>query len=201
MDELVLSQRFADACAEPSDIYEHLGTFVQAVYDLEATKIIELGVRYGISTLAWIYALYSQDMGHLWAVDTSWPFYVEKDVVKTNLLDPQGPLGVVPYWTFILGSDTDQYVLDALPHSVDIVFIDTNHIYEDTLIELALYAPRVRPGGRIYLHDTAVEVTGNDPDNPVRFPVRTAISEFCGARGLRWLDNPRCYGLGTIYID
>lgn len=200
MNEDVLIQRYQQVCQEPSDIFEHLPTFVSAVEELHAQKIVELGVRYGLSTLAWMYALHQQQSGHLWAVDCSWPFYAPDGVMHTNLLDPQGPLGVVPYWTFILGYDTDQAVLDALPQKdVDILFIDTNHVYRETLVELDLYYPRVRTGGRIFLHDTAIETTGNDPDSPVKFPVRTAMEEFCRERNLRWSNNERCYGLGTIY--
>lgn len=200
MDEQVLKQRFENACTEPSDIYEHLPTFVAAVHEIQATKIIELGVRYGVSTIAWMYALHQQGYGHLWAVDCSWPFYIVDDKVQLNLLDPQGPLGVVPHWTFVLGKDTDQPVLDALPDMVDIVFVDTNHVYNETLIELALYYPRVRKGGRIFLHDTAVETTGNDPTSKIRFPVRKAIDEFCEQHQLTWTNNTRCYGLGTIFV-
>jgi len=201
MDKLILEERYQKACREPSDIYEHLPVFVDAVQELKAQKIIELGVRYGVSTLAWMYGLSQQGHGHLWAVDTSFPFYIVDDHVVTNLLDPQGYLGVVPYWTFILGNDTDTVVLDALPQDVDIILIDTNHVYEETLVELNLYYPRVKKGGRIFLHDTALEVTGNDPDNKVKFPVRTAVDEFCDSNGLRWTNNERCYGLGTIYCD
>lgn len=200
MDEAVLQQRFDQACKEPSDIYEHLPTFVDAVKDLKAKKVIELGVRYGVSTLAWITALHQQGSGHLWAVDCSWPFSVVNGKLDLNLLDPQGPLGMVPYWTFVLGYDTDQAVLDALPKKdVDIIFIDTNHVYEETLLELDLYYPRVRKGGRIFLHDTALESTGNAPGSKIKFPVKTAMEEFCAKHKLESENNPNCYGLGTIY--
>jgi cephalosporin hydroxylase len=169
------------------------------VEELKAQKVIELGVRYGVSTLAWIHALHRQGSGHLWAVDCSWPFYIQDDQVRINLLDPQGPLGMVSEWTFILGYDTAPSVLDALPDKdVDIIFIDTNHVYEETLVELDLYYPRVRKGGRIYLHDTMLESTGNDPDSETRFPVKSAIEKFCKDNHLEWSNAEYCYGLGLI---
>lgn len=197
MPNPVLAQRYEMLCQTPSDIYEHLPTFVQAVEDLDAKKIIELGTRYGVSTIAWLYGLEGSG-GHLWAVDCSFP--VAAPGSDTNLLDPQGPLGQVPWFTFISGYDTWPAVLDCLPQEdVDIVFIDTNHVYEETLVELALYYPRVRKGGRIYLHDTALETTGNASTPQPPYPVRTAMQEFCEEHDLRFEDNPACSGLGLIY--
>lgn len=197
----VLADRYAQVCREPSDIHEHLPTFVAAVKELDPlypgpVRVIELGVRYGVSTIAWLYGLESH--GHLWSVDCSFP--VAAPGSDVNLLDSQGPLGVVPWWTFISGYDTWPAVLDALPQEdVDIVFIDTNHVHEETLVELDLYFPRVRAGGRIYLHDTAVETTGNATTPQPPFPVRTAMEEFCITNALKWDNNPNCSGLGTIY--
>lgn len=198
MNPDVLTKRYHDLC-QPSpltlDMYEHLPTFVSAVKEVDAEVVIELGVRYGVSTIGWLYGL--QGQGKLWSVDCSFPIPMTDEY--ENLLDPQGPLGVVDYWTFILGYDTWGSVLDALPKEADIVFIDTNHVYEETLLELDLYYPRVREGGRIFLHDTALEVTGNATTPQPPYPVKTAAIEFCEQRGLRFEDNPNCFGLGTIY--
>lgn len=191
----VLTERYAQVCAEPSDINEHLPTFVAAVEELDALRVIELGVRYGVSTIAWLHAL--QGKGHLWSVDCSFP--VPAPGSDVNLLDPQGPLGVVPWWTFILGYDDWQIVLDALPALVDIVFIDTQHTYEQTTRELELYVPRVRKGGRVYLHDTALEITGNATTPQPLFPVRTAMIDYCDAHDLSWNNVDHCSGLGTIF--
>lgn len=197
MDSAVLAERYARLCREPSDINEHLPTFVAAVEELNASHVIELGVRYGVSTIAWLSALQGQFGGHLWSVDCSFPVAAPGSTV--NLLDPQGPLGVVDYWTFVLGYDTWSVVLDALPAKADIVFIDTNHVYEETLAELNLYYPRVRWGGRMFLHDTALETTGNATTPQPPYPVRTAIEEFCKDHKLEWTNNPNNSGLGTIY--
>lgn len=200
----VLAERYELLCRTPSDIFEHLPTFVEAVEELEATTIVELGTRYGVSTIAWLHALdrLSGSLvphGHLWAVDCSFPV-PGPEIPDVNLLDPQGPLGVIPWFTFILGYDTWPHVLDALPQKdIDILFIDTNHVYEETLTELALYHPRVRDGGRIFLHDTALETTGNASTPQPPFPVRTAMEEFCTDLELSWENNPSCFGLGTIY--
>jgi predicted O-methyltransferase YrrM len=196
MRNQVLHDRYEMLCRDTSlDIYEHLPTFVNAVEELKATKVIELGVRYGVSTIAWLYAL--EDAGHLWSVDCSFP--VAAPGSDVNLLDPQGPLGVVSWWTFLLGYDSWEPVLDALPTEVDLVFIDTQHTFEQTLLELELYFPRVRSGGRIYLHDTAILTTGNAVTPQPDFPVKTAMEEFCILNDLKWENNPNCFGLGTVY--
>lgn len=201
----VLSQRFQQLSAESVDMHEHMPTFVAAVDELDAKVIIELGVRYGHSTIAWLYALHQKGSGgRLWSVDCAFPVPANPGSTNSldgiNLLDPQGPLGVMDNWMFLLGYDTWPAILDALPDkNVDIVFLDTNHVYEETLVELGLYYPRVRKGGRIYLHDTAIETTGNAVTPQPPYPVRTAMEEFCLERGLKWENNPNCFGLGTIY--
>lgn len=193
----VLQQRYEMLCSTPSDIHEHLPTFVAAVEELGAKTVVELGVRYGVSTIAWLYGLHGAD-GHLWSVDCSFPVAAPDSDI--NLLDPQGLLGVVDYWSFILGYDTWLSVLEMLPKNIDILFIDTNHVYEETLVELQLYYPRVRSGGRIYLHDTALETTGNATTEQPLYPVKTAVAEFCAEHDLQWDNNPSCFGLGTIYV-
>lgn len=190
-----LQQRYDKVLRDRSDIVEHLPTLVQMVRELDAKKVIEVGVRYGVSTIAWLYAL--QDVGQLWAIDVSFPVPCREG--EPNLLDSQDGLTVLPDWVFLLGDGTSQIILDALPDQVDIVFIDTNHVYEETLVELDLYYPKVRPGGRILLHDTAIEDTGNRGDRPkVSYPVLSAITEFCAKHDLKWSNVENCNGLGTI---
>jgi cephalosporin hydroxylase len=203
----VLADRYHALCRESVDMHEHMPTFAGAVEELDAKVIIELGVRYGHSTIAWLYGLHVKEHsgGHLWSVDCSFPVPADpasaSQIDSINLLDPQGPLGVMPNWTFILGYDTWPAVLDVLPQdNVDIVFLDTNHVYEETLVELDLYYPRVRAGGRIYLHDTAIETTGNATTPQPPYPVHTAMQEFCAERDLKYTNNPNCFGLGCIFV-
>lgn len=203
----VLRERYVGLCRESVDMRDHMPTFAAAVEELDARTIIELGVRYGHSTIAWLYGLQCKEHGggHLWSVDCSFPIPANLESAsaldRVNLLDPQGPLGVMPNWSFLLGYDTWPTILDMLPKKdVDIVFIDTNHVYEETLVELDLYLPRVRSGGRIYLHDTNIETTGNAVTPQPPFPVRTAAEEFCQERGLQFSHVLNCFGLGRIDV-
>ena len=201
----------------PSDIWEHLPTLVRNVEELDAIRVIELGVRHGVSTIAWLYALRGKGErgeAHLWSVDCSFPT-PGPEMPDVNLLDPQGPLGVIPWWTFILGYDNWPAVIEALPDPwapaeegaqvltegrVDIVFIDTQHTYEQTKLEIELYRPFVRPGGRMIFHDTAIVETGNAVTPQPPYPVRTAIEGYVAAHGLSWTNEEHCNGLGTIFI-
>lgn len=176
-----LGARYTQLCVEPSDINEHLSTFVQLTRSLHAQKIIELGVRAGVSTVAWLHGL-EYTGGHLWSVDISPP-----------------PTLPAQHWTFVAGDDLDPNVLAQLPELVDVVFIDTTHFYQQTLNELAAYLPRVRPGGRIVLHDLELA----SPDEHTReppFPVKKAVSQFCKAMGLCWTQWTNNNGLASIQV-
>jgi cephalosporin hydroxylase len=176
-----IAQRYHHACRTPSDIYEHLPFFVALATRMNAQTIIELGTRGGVSTLAWIYAMQETD-GHVWSVD----------------IDPP-PEFTDERWTFVQGSDLDPKVLAQLPRDVDVCFIDTSHEYAQTLSELHVYAPRVRAGGRIVLHDTELRAPFGLHNQPP-FPVKKAITEFCTEEGLAWTNHPNCFGLGVIQI-
>jgi predicted O-methyltransferase YrrM len=175
----VLKERYEVFCSQPGDIFLHLPAFVSAVSEMAATKVIELGVRHGISTTAWLYAL--ENKGHLWSVDTDFP--TPDPVSGLDLGDLE-----VEHWLFLKGDDRSPLVTNALPMDVDIVFIDTSHAYDHTLAELHRYSFHVRSGGRILLHDTERE------------DVRTAVETFCEQKWLKWENTRVCNGLGTIFV-
>lgn len=178
---LTLADRYIELCRTPSDIVAHLPRFVAMVGELDAKHVVELGTRTGVSTTAWLYALAQTD-GRLTSVD----------------IDARPDIGDFDHWTFIQGDDLDPYVVSQLERA-DIVFIDTSHHYEQTLSELHVYRWLVRPGGRIVCHDTQLERPEGAPARP-RFPVRTAIIEFCAEEGLTWSEYPDCWGLGVIEV-
>lgn len=157
-----LADAYQAVCENPSDINEHLPTLVEICSRLEAKKVIELGVRGGTSTIAWLYGLCETD-GQLFSVDVNQP----------------PPLRHTR-WTFIQGYDTDPFVLRQLPDEVDVVFVDTDHRYDLTLDEIRLYAPRVRSGGCMVFHDTAEESFEHHTTPQPPFPVRTAVEELLG---------------------
>lgn len=179
MKLLDLETEYNRLCSEPSDINEHLPTFVALVDELDARHVIELGTRTGVSTIAWLWALVSTG-GRLTSID----------------IDERPDIGEHEHWTFIQGDDLDPEITAQLDPA-EIVFIDTSHTYPQTLAELNVYRWLVKPGGLIVLHDTELRHPLDAPPRPP-YPVKTAIEEFTRANGLDWLNVPYCWGLGIV---
>lgn len=170
---MTLQDLYRQRCEADTDINEHLPTLYELVLELNAQQVIELGVRWGDSTSAFLAAL-EQAGGKLWSCD---------------IVEPLTPIkqfwGQYPHWTFVLGNDQD--VVDEAPDEADILFIDTSHKYGHTLWELEHYGPRVRSGGYIILHDTTMEA------------VAEAIGVFLQDRGWKYANTEACNGLGIIH--
>jgi len=175
-----LEAEYERLCATPSDIFQHLPTFVELVEEFDAKHVIELGTRSGVSTIAWLWGLVGTD-GHLTSID----------------IDERPAIGDHDDWTFIQGDDLDPAIVSSL-EPADIIFVDTSHLYEQTVKELNVYRWLVKPGGVIVLHDTELRTPETAPPGHPPFPVKKAIAEFCGANGLSWLNVPYCHGLGIV---
>lgn len=181
----LIAEDFEVRRATQSDIVDHLPR-LHAEASVPGVKVIELGVRSGNSTAAFLTAAEEQD-GHVWSVDISW----------APLPQPWYESG---RWTYTLGDDTGTEVLDVLPDGVDVVFIDTSHHYRHTLTELELYVPKVKPGGVVLLHDTELDTPADTPKDDPLFPVAEAVRRYTGLHGLtvEWVTG--CYGLAVIHI-
>lgn len=165
--------------ATPSDIRGHLARFVTLVEQLDAQRVCELGVRTGVSTVAWLEGL-RRTGGHLWAVD------VNPCPIQHHQL------------TFLQGDDCGD-VHAQIPEDLDIVFVDSSHLYVHTVAEIDLYAPKLAPGGCMVFHDVAVERFDHHPDDEIPFPVRTAVEEAAFELGwdVDWWEND--FGLAVAW--
>ena len=152
-----------------SDIRDQLP--VLYAWARHAATVIELGVRAGNSTAAFLAAL--EGRGELWSVDI-------------NPLDVPDLLLHCPSWHWLTADDRDPAAVAWCPDQADVLFIDTSHDQAHTLTELKLYVPKVRPGGVVLLHDTGPEWPG----------VTAALNQS----GLDWYDHPGWPGLGIIEI-
>lgn len=180
---MTLATDYAERCATPSDINEHLPRMVGLVRGLNAQHVIELGTRTGVSTIAWLYAL-EKTGGRLTSVD----------------LDTRPQIGDYEHWSFIQGDDCDPLVLEQL-EPADIVFIDSSHHYGHTLRELAIYRWLVKPGGVICLHDTQLPYPeGTAPPKDPSFPVKKAVREFVAENGFDWVNYPECWGFAIVKV-
>jgi predicted O-methyltransferase YrrM len=75
--------------------------------------------------------------------------------------------------TFLLVGDSRKIVNKFMVNSIDAVYIDARHGYEDCKIDLSLWAPKVKLAGVICGHDY----------NAVDWPgVIQAVHEFAGSR-------------------
>lgn len=152
---------------EQVDMAPHYRTLIKYAHDCKV--IVEWGVRGGVSTWALLEGLPAD--GRLYSVD---------------ILDCVVPYAVSsdPRWTFIIGDDLDPAVQAQLPDRADMVFIDTDHTYEQTVGELA-YAATFDPA-RIVMHDYVMD------------PVRQAANEFCAREGWVVAANELPFGLATL---
>lgn len=105
----------------------------QFCLDINARHILELGVRAGHSTCAFLSAIKSKK-GKLVSID----------------IDDCSDVFNSPDWEFHRMNDLD-FDTNA---QFDIIFIDTSHTYDQTLAELRKFAPNLKKNGAILLHDT-----------------------------------------------
>lgn len=169
-----LAAEYERRCNTISDIVTHLPRLAGVVAETGAQHVIELGVRTGNSTVAFLWAL-AKTGGALTSVDCSEPPDIDAD-----------------HWRFLFADDLDPAVVGRMP-ACDVLFIDTTHTYEQTTAELAAYGPLVVPGGRILLHDTDLTIGGGKP-------VLRAMNEWAAERGYGCVNDPRCGGLGEVYL-
>jgi predicted O-methyltransferase YrrM len=150
---------------------------------LRVVNIIELGVRNGNSTCAFLAGIeHAGAGGHLWSADISRP-------------DVPAEWFRLPYWSLLTADALSEQAREFFPDEADILFSDTSHLYDQVYGELEVYAPRVRPGGVILIHDT--QTPGTDQAWP---EVPRALDAWCAAAGLEWYCHPDWNGLGVIEI-
>lgn len=193
--------------AKKSDIKEHLPTLYE--YAKQCTHIAEFGVREVVSTWALLRGLRdnNQKTKSLISVD------LEK---SSNIIHAENAAkGINAQFQFIIGNDLEV----DLEHDVDMLFIDTWHVYGHLKRELLKHAKSVRKW--ILLHDTEIDgVLGESirtnknidkqseesgiPIHEIRKGLNAAIEEFIiqgDANGNRWKIKKRfrnCNGLTIL---
>jgi len=128
--------------APPSDISHHLPTLSLLITEFRLRTIVELGVRTGVSTLALLEATAAIG-GSVLSVD------IEPCAEARRRVDDAG---LDRHWRFVQASDLD--LPDAeIPDPIDLLFVDTTHLYDHTLAELGKFGSRLAPGAWVALHD------------------------------------------------
>lgn len=181
-----LGAEYQVRAAQKHDITEQLPLLYNAVCRPGA-RVIELGVRTGNSTAAFLAAAEAWH-GDVWSVDCEFPQVPE-----------HWPR--LPFWHLLVADDLSAEALAFCPDNVDVLFIDTSHYYEHTLAELRAYVPRVRPGGTVFIHDTKAEGTRFYP--PGWPEVSQALNAWSTETGIPWHEipgGPDSPGLGVIEV-
>ncbi len=150
---------YADACARPSDINEHLSKLRELAS--QCKHVTEFGTRGGVSTIALLAA--------------------QPDYLVTWDIDPSATAGAFNRFLAVRGLVGKTYfqprvgnTLFARIERTDMLFIDTLHTYRQLAQELSLHAWRVRK--YLAFHDTVTFGSrGEDGHTP---GLRQAIDEF-----------------------
>jgi len=148
--------------------------------------IVEIGSCYGRSTAAIAHGSMSGNYQPVYAVDSfvgvppsdrktnhgqqPGPRCSSPEVLRSNL-DAAGVNGLV---RIIAKPSRDAFA--DVPNDIDLLFIDGAHDYLSVKADIGLYAPKVRVGGRIVMHDA----TTADPG------VLQALDETLTADVARW---------------
>ena len=125
-----------------TDISEHLTTLFFLTVEFNLKRILELGVRGGISSIALNEAV-SKIGGHVYSID------IDDCMSAVNKLKK---LELDQNWTFQQGNDIE--IGKKWNKELDLIFIDTSHSYNHTLEELKIFEPFLVTNGFITFHDT-----------------------------------------------
>jgi predicted O-methyltransferase YrrM len=139
-----------------SDISLHLPLLALLVREFDLKAIVELGTRNGNSTIALLEAATAIG-GQVLSVDVE-PCLDARRRIKEAGFDSM--------WQFVQADDMSLGP-PIVPVPIDLLFIDTSHIYSHTIAELNKYYSYLRDGSWIVMHDY------------VEFPgVNRAVREF-----------------------
>ena len=173
-----------------TDINEHLINMMNLVIDRKAQTVVELGVRGGVSTQAWLAGV-SETGGFLNSYDIQNLLPVDGPI-NTTLLERLGdPSAYSKLWKFEIGSSLEKYLIWD-DKSIDILFIDTDHTAKQLYSELTLWHNKVKDNGIIVMHDVTV------PNIDMRQGLMSFLSEHEEYSYDEYVNNN---GLGIITKD
>lgn len=144
-----LETKYLLLCNTPSDINEHLPTLYE--YSKGCESVLELGVRSGVSTFAFMKGLSENESNKRRLVSG------DLNEISSMLNQAQIITFCRDYnidYTFLLGNDLDIKIPESISET-DITFIDTWHIYGHLKRELVKFAPITKR--YIIMHDTTLD--------------------------------------------
>jgi predicted O-methyltransferase YrrM len=151
-------------------------------------NILEIGVRGGVSTAAFLLGLEKRG-GHLYSVDVN---------------AECGKLFDHSQWTFILSDSADvRRIMAHIDRPPDVVLIDGDHKSPRVDEDLNNYIEVISPSGMMLVHDIAPEPGTTDEMIAQGWPgedVRAAYHRLIVRSGFPHFELPGRFGLGVIYV-
>ena len=149
--------------APASDISDHLPTLFYETIAQAPRLIVELGTRGGESTRTFLAAA-ARVGARMLSVDI-------EDCALPNL-----PPDIARLWSFERSDDiafgesgfSQWCAANSVAAEIDLLFIDTSHVYEHTKDELRVWLPKVAPGGLVLLHDTNLDYVSERLDGSLQ---------------------------------
>ncbi|MBL8687905.1 MAG: class I SAM-dependent methyltransferase [Rhodospirillaceae bacterium] len=195
----------------PSDISDHLPTLYHETLAARPRLVVELGTRGGESTRTFLAAA-AKAGARMLSIDVD-PCTV-----------PGLPAEARRLWTFVQSDDVAFSRQDFVPWcranglaaEIDVLFVDTSHLYAHTVEELRVWMPFLSDRGVAIFHDTNLDTSSRRYDGSIVWGwanergVIRAIEEHVGQRldekrpfvaeAGGWLIRhvPYCNGLTTL---
>ena len=150
---LALNSAFA-----PIQVHEEIVSLLALIARRRPRSVLEVGSSRG-GTL-YLFTKFADPRGVLVSVDLRIP---DPDLLRSFARRGQQ---VIPYQGDSTAPSTIAAVRKVLPSAIDFLFLDGDHSYEGVRRDFENYAPLVRPGGIVALHDIV-------EDNGARYGVIT----------------------------
>lgn len=116
-----------------------------AVKEMNAKRVLELGVGNGSSTIA-LLATVEDTGGRLISVDI-----VDNPWFNVNTPEKVKEIGLEKYWEFIKMNDLDY--AKQCEEKFEVILVDTDHTYNQTYNEVNAFTPLMESYGEMYFHD------------------------------------------------
>jgi predicted O-methyltransferase YrrM len=150
-----------------SAVWSDIGHYLPFMREHAKGVVFEIGVRSGASTAALLLGV-EEHHGHLYSVD---------------ILDCGSLFRGHPNWTFLQTDSKDTAkVMETIPQTIDVLFIDGDHTRDGYTHDLYTYSPFVADGGLIISHDIdplpgwTIEELG--PELGVGYPSKAIREEY-----------------------
>lgn len=165
-----LEKQYTKYVTSPSDINELLP--ILRKYAEECDVIVEAGVRWIVSTWAFLAAKPKKVISVDWLAPSNWGADLDKVI---RVAQENGIYFEFRQQTTIPTTERPELtILNIESDDVDFMFIDTFHVYQNLKVELALHSKFVKK--YIGMHDTTLyAVTGEDQHSVGLWP---AVEEF-----------------------